>query len=61
MSKEQALIQAVNRYVTTMPVGLLLDMVHRDTMEHFMEHANDDEVEAFLLDFGSDNAPNGAH
>ena len=61
MSKEQALTAAVNRYVTTMPVGLLLEILHADMMEHFTEHADDDEVEAFLLDFGPDNAPNGAH
>jgi len=60
-SKEQALSQAVRHYVATMPIGLMLDLMCQDMMEHFTEHADEEEVEAFLLDFGPDNAPNGAH
>ena len=58
MSKEQALNAAVRYYIATMPVGLLLDLMHQDMMEHFMEHADAEEVEAFLMDFGQ---PAGNH
>jgi len=61
MSKEQALTAAVRHYIATMPVGLLLDMVFGDMMMHFMHEADDDEVEEFLLEFGPDNTPKGAH
>jgi len=61
MSKEQALTVAVNRYVITMPVYAMLEILRQDMLEHFMKHASDEEVEAFLLDFGPDNAPKGAH
>ena len=61
MDREQALARAVNRYIATMPVYALLEILHTDMMEHFTEHADEEEVKAFLLDFGPDNAPKGAH
>ena len=61
MSKEQALTAAVRHYIATMPVGLLLDMVFENMMMHFIHEAEDDEVEAFLLEFSPSNTPKGAH
>lgn len=61
MSKEQALTAAVRHYIATAPVGLLLDMVFEDMMMYFTNHAENEEVEEFLLEFGPDNTPKGAH
>jgi len=60
-SKEQKIANAVNHYIITMPIGLMLEMFKDDMMDYFINHAENEEVEEFLLEFGPNNAPKGAH
>ena len=61
MTDDEILRQTVVRYVNSMPVALMIEMVREMTYDYFSESADDDELNDFLLEFGPDNTPKGAH
>ena len=52
MSRDNALQLAISRYLFGAPTAHVLQIASETMMEHFKDHADEEEIQAFLLEFG---------